>query len=180
MMYSDDHGATWQIGEPIRVGGNECQVIERENGQLLVNTRMQGEFQGLRGIATSDDGGVTWTAIEHDQQLPCPKCQGSLLRYAASQGKSGGLLFSNPHPPKTADGKPSGARVRLTVRFSTDDGATWPTSRVLHAGPSAYSSLAQLADGTILCLYEGGAKSAYEELRIARFPLAWVTGGTKD
>lgn len=179
MMYSDDHGATWQIGEPIRVGGNECQVIERENGQLLVNTRMQGEFQGLRGIATSDDGGVTWTAIEHDKQLPCPKCQGSLLRYTAADRSTSGLLFSNPHPPATADGKPSGARVRLTVRFSTDEGITWPTSRVLHAGPSAYSSLAQLADGTILCLYEGGAKSPYEELRLARFPLSWVTGGAR-
>jgi len=170
MIYSDDAGKTWQISQPISVGGNECQVIERTDGSLLVNTRMQGEFQGLRGIATSTDGGTTWSAIEHERQLPCPKCQASLLRYDERR-----LLFSNPDPGPPQEGKAKGGRVNLTVRLSTDDGKTWPVSRVLHSGPSAYSSLARLADGTILCLYEGGMKNPSETLKLARFNLAWLT-----
>ncbi len=114
MMFSDDGGKSWQISAPIQTGGNECQVIEREDGSLLVNTRMQGGWQGMRGVATSTDGGTTWTAITHEKQLPCPKCQASLLRYDDKR-----LLFSNPFPPEPKDGKPSGARVRMTVRRST-------------------------------------------------------------
>ena len=170
MMFSDDGGATWRISAPIQAGGNECQVIQRADGSLLVNTRMQGGWQGLRGTATSTDGGATWTAIAHEKQLPCPKCQGSLLRYDDRR-----LLFSNPHPPDPKDGKPSGSRVRLTVRSSTDDGLTWPLAKRLHEGPSAYSSLARLPDGTVLCLYEGGEKSPYQLLRLARFNLEWLT-----
>lgn len=178
MLFSDDAGATWQFSAPIQAGGNECQVIERADGSLLVNTRMEGHFQGVRGIATSSDGGATWTPITHDQQLPCPKCQGSLLRYSEPEGTTPGiLLFSNPHPPTTSDGKPNRARVRLTIRQSNDDGQTWPYAQVLHPGPSAYSSLARLPDGTVLCLYECGEKSPYEALRLARFSLNWVREG---
>jgi len=170
MMFSDDSGASWHIGAPIQSGGNECQVIERADGSLLVNTRMQGHWQGWRGIATSTDGGATWSAIQQEKQLPCPKCQASLLRYDDQR-----LLFSNPFPPEPKDGKPSGARVRMTIRVSTDDGHTWSASKRLHEGPSAYSSLARLPDGTMLCLYEGGGKGAYESLRLARFNLEWLS-----
>ena len=140
---------------------------------------MQGEFHGYRGVATSEDGGETWTALVDDEQLRCPKCQGSLLEYeAARDGVAPWLLFSNPTPPKVKDGKPSGARIDLTIRASDDEGKTWRTSRQIHSGPSAYSSLARLADGTILCLYEGGAKSPYESLLLARFNPQWLRDGS--
>jgi hypothetical protein len=96
-----------------------------------------------------------------------------MIRY--DEGK---LLFSDPNPGVPFDGKPKGARVNLTVRMSKDDGKSWPVSRMLHAGPSAYSSLGRLADGTILCLYEGGTKNASESLKLARFNLEWLTQET--
>lgn len=181
MMLSDDAGRTWRIGRPIQAGGNECQVIEREDGTLLVNTRMQANFEGFRGVATSQDGGETWTTISQEKRLPCPKCQGSLLR-VPTIGRNDGAgtafltLFSNPHPPESTEGPPSGARVRLTVRGSHDDGKTWTSARVMNAGPSAYSSLAALPSGEFLCLYEAGEKSAYETLRLARFRREWLQG----
>jgi len=175
MMYSDDHGKTWKIGEPISAGGNECQVIERSDGTLLVNTRMQGHFQGLRGLATSTDGGVTFTSIEHEKQLPCPKCQGSMIQLTAADAKQPPrVLASNPWPPQIDDGKPSSSRVNLTLRTSADEGRTWTVAKQLHAGPSAYSCLAQLPDGTLLCLYEGGPERAYSHLRLARFNAEWL------
>ena len=53
--------------------------------------------------------------------------------------------------------------------LSRDDGRTWPVLRELDAGPSAYSDLAVLADGTVLCLYE-----AKNDIRMARFNRAWL------
>lgn len=178
MMFSDDGGRSWRSGQPIQAGGNECQVIERVDGSLLVNTRMQGGFEGFRGIATSSDGGETWSAIEQEKQLTCPKCQGSLVRMAPPDANGPGrLLFSNPNPGETSITKERGRRINLTVRCSSDDGRSWPDARLLHQGPSAYSCLAHLPDGTILCLYEGGEKSASEFLRLARFNLKWLMDG---
>jgi sialidase-1 len=65
----------------------------------------------------------------------------------------------------------------MSVRLSRDDGRTWPAARLIHAGPSAYSSLARLPGGNVGLLYEAGAKNAYEEIRLARFPLDWLEQG---
>ena len=54
----------------------------------------------------------------------------------------------------------------LVVRASPDDGQTWPTSRVLHEGPAAYSSLTVLNDGSIACLYERGTTNSYETITL--------------
>jgi sialidase-1 len=86
----------------------------------------------------------------------------------------GRVVFSNPVPPLRSDGAPSVERVNLTLRLSADEGRTWPKSRLLRAGPAAYSSLAQLPDGTILCLYETGEKNFRETLTLARFPVDWL------
>ena len=42
---------------------------------------------------------------------------------------------------------------------------------MLHAGPSAYSSLVALDATTAACLYENGEKKPYERITFARFPL---------
>ena len=57
----------------------------------------------------------------------------------------------------------------MTVRLSYDEGKSWPVSRLVHEGPSAYSSLAILHDGTIGLLYEGGEEHPYEGITFARF-----------
>jgi sialidase-1 len=59
----------------------------------------------------------------------------------------------------------------MTVRVSTDDGQTWPTSKVIHPGPAAYCCLVALPDGTIGLLYECGDKQANERIDFARFKL---------
>jgi len=73
------------------------------------------------------------------------------------------FLFANPASAK---------REKLTIRLSLDDCKTWPRSRVLHPGPSAYSDLALLGDHTILCLYERGEKSPSERITLARLRVA--------
>jgi sialidase-1 len=93
----------------------------------------------------------------------------------AHPSKPGTLLFSNPHTLKLGqDGKEvpagRGKRENLSIKLSRDDGKTWPINKTLDPGPSAYSDLAVLPNGTILCLYEGKS-----EIQIARFDLGWIT-----
>jgi len=78
------------------------------------------------------------------------------------------LLFSNPAGTK---------RERMTVRLSYDAGKTWPVSKLINGGPSAYSCLTVLPDGTIGCLYERGEKRYSERITFARFGLEWLTDG---
>lgn len=161
VIYSDDRGATWKLGGVVGPGCNESQVAELDDGTLLLNMR---SYMGnnRRLIATSKDGGLTFTKPVEDQALIEPVCQASLI---SVPGEKNRLLFSNPASLK---------REKMTVRLSRDGGKTWPVSQLLHDGPAAYSCLAVLPDGQIACLYERGAKSPYETITFARFPAAWL------
>ena len=68
-------------------------------------------------------------------------------------------------------------RRNLSIKMSSDDGKTWPVSKVLDAGISAYSDLAMLPDGKILCFYEKGDADggAYKFLTLAKFSVEWLT-----
>lgn len=164
-LYSDDHGETWQVSEVIQPGANECQVVELSDGTLMMNIRMQTISEGYRGVATSADGGQTWSNFRHERQLPCPKCQASLV----TNGET--LLFSNPVP--SSDPSPDkGERVHLVVRRSDDAGHTWSDVAELHHGPAAYSSLVFLSGSEAACLFEGGDEHFRERLVFKTFPIA--------
>jgi len=62
----------------------------------------------------------------------------------------------------------------MTVRASRDACITWSKGKVLHEGPSAYSDLTELSDGTLGHVYERGEKGPYENISFARFSLGWL------
>ena len=165
IIYSDDHGQTWKLGGSTpKPGVNECEVVELEGGNLMLNMRSYDKTVKFRRVSVSNDGGHTWSDQRCDPTLIEPICQGSIHRYRWRQdGNPGVILFSNPANQSN--------RVNLTVRASFNDGQTWSASRVLHAGPSAYSDLAVLADGRIACLFEAGSASAAETITFTSFPL---------
>jgi sialidase-1 len=169
VIFSDDRGATWKLGGAVGGGVNECQVAELGDGTLVLNMRNIPARPGAgRAVATSTDAGMSWTEPVRQPALVEPGCQASLIGFvdrSLTDRSRVRLLFSNPA---------SGKRERMTVRASDDGGATWPRSGVLHAGPSAYSCLAVLADRTLGCLYERGEKSAYERITFARFGIEWL------
>jgi sialidase-1 len=168
VIYSDDHGATWRLGGVTDFGMNECAVVELTDGMLMLNCRSY-RGQACRGVSLSADGGQSWQPTKDDPALVESVCQASLIRYAwpdVAASKPGLLVFSNPAVPK--------GRSHLTVRLSEDDGRTWPKSRLVCEGSSAYSSLAVLPGGEIGLLYE---RDGYKTLTLARFSPAWVSAG---
>jgi sialidase-1 len=178
-IYSDDHGKTWKAGE-IAVPDegefgdpNETMITELSDGRVMLLTRSVSK-PNRKLITTSRDGATGWSKPEFHEQLWEPICMASIV---AHPSQSGTLIFSNPHSlGRDKDGNEipagRGKRQNLSIKLSRDDGKTWPISKTLDAGPSAYSDLAVLPDGTILCLYEGD-----KTMLCARFNLDWLMNG---
>jgi sialidase-1 len=167
VLYSDDRGATWKIGGIAAEKTNESAVAELKDGSLVLNMR---SYHGgnRRAVQRSRDGGLTWSPLEFDDALIEPVCEASLVSAVpAGSRPDNRLLFSNPAAT---------SRTHMTVRLSRDGGRTWPASRLIYQGPSAYSSLAVLRDGTIGLLYERGERRAYERIMFAHFDTDWISG----
>ncbi|MFM8253108.1 MAG: exo-alpha-sialidase [Planctomycetota bacterium] len=176
-IYSDDHGRTWRAGEIAvanqapYVDPNETMItVLSDDRVMLVNRNVSPENRKL--VTYSRDGATGWSRPEFHEQLWEPICMASIVAHPARPGT---LIFSNPHtlPTPRSSAKPargaSGKRENLTIKLSTDDGKTWKVSKTLEPGPSAYSDLAVLPDGDVLCLYERG-----NSITCARFSLDWI------
>lgn len=168
IVYSDDHGETWQLGasdtrlatEPIHP--NECVAVELTDGRIYINSRDHlGSSPETRVVAYSSDGGETYDArFEPDPQFVTPVVQNSALRFAArdQDADQNILVYSCPGNPKS--------RRDLTVLASFDESRTWPSSQLIHKGPVAYSDLVKLDDQRLGVLYEAG-KKLYGEILFA-------------
>jgi sialidase-1 len=164
-MYSDDHGLTWHRGRPMYENlTEEAMVVETTDKRVYITLRSR-QGKKRRAHAWSIDGGYSWSLIQFDDALPDPPAEGSIVRFPG--GANSAILFANP--ASSID------RSHLTVRMSTDEGETWPVSRVLYEGNSAYSDLAVGADRTVLCLFEA---DKYTKIVLARFDAAWLAGGS--
>jgi sialidase-1 len=170
IVYSDEGGRRWQLGASADEGTNESQIVERADGQLLLNMRNHPpRSENFRMVATSGDRGRTLSKATVDRALVEPPAQASLLRLTTAKAADRNrLLFANPASTR---------RERLTVRLSYDEGSTWPVARLVHEGPAAYSSLVVLQDLSIGLLFERGDRSPYERITFARFTLDWLTEG---
>jgi sialidase-1 len=189
-IYSDDHGATWHCGEVVAnesdplVNPSESVAVALADGSVLLNMRSEATAH-RRAFSISPDGATGWSRPAFDQALVEPICMASMCRLSgAAGGGKNRVLFSNPDNLARADGKaePGKSRDRknLTVKLSYDECQTWPISKTLEAGPSAYSDLAVGRDGTIYCLYERsnpGTTTPGPSLILARFNLEWLSDG---
>ena len=162
VIYSDDHGATWQMGGTVPGGyGDESTVVERSDGTLMLNFRSKLGVR-RREFSVSADRGATWTAGVVDPMLVEPNCEGSTLRFGEI------VLFSNPASVR---------REVLSVRASLDGGNTWPTYDWLYPGPAAYSDLVELDNGSAGILYERGRLSPYEAVSFSLLDQTWIMDG---
>jgi sialidase-1 len=176
-IYSDDHGKTWQAGDLCLPNEgdfgnpNETMITEVSNGCVMLVSRSVSKAN-RKIVTTSPNGATDWTTPVFHDQLWEPVCMASII---AHPSKPGTLIYSNPHTLKLdKDGKEvpggRGKRENLCIKLSHDDGKTWPINKVIDPGKAAYSDLAVLPDGTVLCLYE-----ADTSIVCARFNLEWIT-----
>jgi sialidase-1 len=169
VVYSDDHGQTWNLGGIAAAGTPESTAVELADDAVMLNMR-----RGPRSVAISRDGGQTFPTTKRDPELPGPGCQATLCRYSwpddeERRGKSR-ILFCNP----AIQARGENGRRGMTVRLSYDEGKSWPIERMVYPGYSAYSAMTVLPDGRIAILYE---KDGYRRLSFASFTLAWLTRG---
>ncbi|MBV1779964.1 glycoside hydrolase [Paeniglutamicibacter sp. ABSL32-1] len=157
VAHSDDHGHSWKLGEALEPSAdgthtNESSVAALPDGSVLLHSRATPHRLAARSV----DGGATFSRPEPVPALPDPSDNGSLTALAG-----GGMVAThNAHRH---------LRRNTVLRHSPDDGTTWAGSVLLCAGASAYSTAAELPDGSIGVLYERGA---YEEIVFARIPRA--------
>jgi sialidase-1 len=190
VIFSDDHGRSWRRGEiavwdtPEVINPNETVAIQLADGRVMLNVRNEAKAN-RRVVVTSPDGATAWSPPSFDQALYEPICMASLERLSPTPSSDRNrIIFANPHNLSCGNGKeiPGQKRDRknLSIKLSYDEGETWPVNRSLEPGPSAYSDLAVLPDGTMLCHYgRGGTESnpRIDMLTVARFNLEWLTNG---
>jgi sialidase-1 len=165
IIYSDDNGETWEIGGSTpQAQVNECQVVEISQNRLMLNMRNYDRKFHNRQIAFSANGGKTWLDQKFDIELIEPICQASLHAELWNDDSTRKyLFFSNP-----AD---TTKRINMTIKMSLDEGNSWPISKVVHSGPSAYSDLGILNSNKVGCLFEAGEKHPYESIVFVLIPI---------
>ena len=78
---SDDGGRTYAVAPPFTGGGAEATMAETGNGTVVVLFRIsQGGLQSTKGrlLATSSDGGSTFSEPSFEPDLKSTACQASL------------------------------------------------------------------------------------------------------
>lgn len=187
VIYSDDHGMTWQLGQSPNDGRqwknellssetltqeeaqlSESQIIEHRDGSVEIFMRNHtAERRTIRAI--SHDGGITWYDLTHDMALIDPRCQSSVLAHPVADGSSERILFSNPRYPNK--------RINGVVKLSEDSGKTWSFEKQYHHGQCAYSCMTILKDGDIGLLYEAEENIEDEvdtTILFKKFSLEWI------
>ena len=151
VVYSDDNGLIWKVSKMAYQGGDEAKLMELVDGRVLISVRQSG----ARGYNYSTNGGLTWGTQGRWECLTANACNGDLLRIAATdRGDSCNiLLHSLPN---------SMSREKVSIFVSYDEGETWQDPVLLFDGPSVYSSLTLLKNGSVGVLLEENPNGACE------------------
>ncbi|WP_417443881.1 sialidase family protein [Joostella sp.] len=165
MFGSDDHGKSWYFIDSAIQPADESKIVELSDGSLMINARVNNK--GVRYKHVSTDNGITWKT-QPVPELIDPGCNASIIRYTSVKDgfEKNRLLFANAKSEK--------GRVNMTVRISYDEGKTWSDGKTIYKGPSAYSSLTILKDGSIGLFFE---QDEYTKNPFVSFSLKWLTDG---
>ncbi len=171
IIYSKDHGKTWDVGTGVFDDTTESQVVEIEPGVLMLNCRYNRK--SARVVMTTRDMGKTWQKHSTSERaLIEPRaCMASLIDVDREVGRDvgGWLLFSNPNSLS--------GRNHITIKASNDRGLTWAKAHrlLLDEGNSAgYSCMTMIDEETVGILYEG----SQAHMTFQRIPLKDIVGPT--
>ena len=190
IIYSDDHGKTWQMGGGVNdnrtlydgrvidsstmsdyyAQNTEASVVQLNNGQLKLFMRgLTGDLQ----VATSYDGGVTWDNYVERYDVPDVYVQ-MAATHTVQDGKEY-ILLANANGPGRKNGY-----IRV-ARVEEDGQLTWLHHYLIQDGEYAYNSLQQIGPDEFGLLYEhydsGG--NPYT-LSFKKFNWTFLTGAHHD
>ena len=171
ICYSKDGGKNWVYGNGVPHSTSECQVVELNDGSIMINCRNEAR-QGKRIVYVTKDLGKSWQP--HSTNLSAlqePTCQGSVVK--VNTKKYGELmLFSNPK---------SGGRNHMTIRTSKDDGKTWNEGYMYDVRQCmGYSCIAMTDANHVGIFYEtchNNGKNGCRGIGFIRIPLETVVTG---
>jgi sialidase-1 len=170
ITYSKDGGKTWIASAPAYSNTTECMAVQLDNGDIMLNMR-DNRNRGVkspngRRVCVTSDLGKTWR--EHTSSYNAliePTCMASIHKhvYSDDQGRLKSLLvFFNPNSYN--------AREKLTLKFSFDDGKTWPEKywvMVDEWGGAGYSCITSIDENTLGIIYEGsGAHLVFQQIKL--------------
>ena len=190
IIYSDDHGKTWQMGGGVNdnrtlydgrvidsstmsdyyAQNTESSVVQLNNGQLKLFMRgLTGDLQ----VATSHDGGLTWD--NHVDRYDVPDVYVQMAATHTVQDGKEYILLANANGPGRKNGY-----IRV-ARVEEDGQLTWLHHYLIQDGEYAYNSLQQIGPDEFGLLYEhydsGG--NPYT-LSFKKFNWTFLTGAHHD
>ena len=183
VLYSDDQGGSWTVGQLAPQGWTECQVAELKNGSLLMTSRMYGKpwlstparaSDLRRGFARSDDGGMTWAEIWYIERRQPDIMTGTCAQALASDPAATATVFY-AHPGNYSGGTEL-ARANYTLHASDDGGASWRVVSRVYGGGAGYSDAHVLPDPAA----PNGATLAMVFQKTFAPPVASIEGGGYD
>jgi sialidase-1 len=157
IIWSDDHGSNWEIGAGAKSNTTEAQVIELNDGSLMLNMRDNRNKEDKsdtngRSVAITKDMGKNWEVHPSSKStLIEPVCMASLIKeqFEINGASKSIVLFSNPASMYY--------RKDISIKLSFDDGETWPSRYfiMLDEGTGrGYSCMTKIDENHIGILYE--------------------------
>ncbi len=189
VMFSDDHGKTWQIGavsdgemnddgEPVGFHSNENAPLEISphpetgNSRLYFTFRNQNGQPGrtARGEGWSEDGGETYSSgkIQLNQAIVSPIVHAGITRLRGKHLGDAEDLTVLSAPNHVVE--PENDRFAMSLWLSRDEAKTWSKPLLVYPGPSVYSQLIRLKNGDLGLLFENGKTNRYERISFHRIP----------
>lgn len=180
VIYSKDHGQTWQCGTGAFDDTTESQVVELQPGTLMLNCRYNRN--STRVVMTTRDLGQTWQSHASSLRslIEPSACMASLINVGqeldqrgiigefGSQANEAAeanklLLFSNPDSLR--------GRNHITIKASLDGGETWPATHQLlldEQNGRGYSCMTMIDSETVGIIYEGSqADMTFQRVQLA-------------
>lgn len=170
MIYSNDHGQSWQSGGLISAHATETQIAESLGGGLIAICRSNGQKGRMKNFFNPKT--KRWYEAKPDLTFPMTSCQGSLISFKdKATGKHCTVYVT-----------PTKGRNQGTAFLSFDGGQSWSYSRKINEGYFAYSSMTLLPSNEIALIYEGSLNRGIgrqTEIILGAFDIPWIMAGSK-